>query len=76
LRWIGADIDSEHYAVVERGLAKHAPFHRSRNSVADALLIELYATAIANVDLAQQPYAFVTSNSEDFSLPNGDKREK
>ncbi len=66
--------DSEHHAVVERGLSKRAPFHRSRNSVADALLIELYATAIAAVDLAQRPHAFVTSNSEDFSLPNGDKR--
>lgn len=66
--------DSERRAVVNRGLAKQAPFHRSRNSVADALLIELYATAIATVDLAQQPHAFVTSNSEDFSLPTGDKR--
>lgn len=66
--------DSEHQAVVSRGLAKQAPFHRSHNSVADGLLVELYATAIASVDLAQQPHAFVTSNSQDFSLPNGDKR--
>ena len=66
--------DSERHAAVERGLSKRAPFHRSRNSVADALLLELYATAIATVDLAQHPHAFVTSNSEDFSLPNGDKR--
>jgi len=27
--------------VIQRGLEKKAPFHRERNSVADALLIEL-----------------------------------
>ncbi|MCD5341750.1 PIN domain-containing protein [Arthrobacter sp. AK04] len=32
----------ENDRVVQRGLNKKAPFHRSRNSVADALLIELY----------------------------------
>lgn len=62
-------------AVIERGLAKRAPFHRSRNSVVDALLIELYAAAVSVVDLASEPHAFVTSNSEDFSLPGGDKRQ-
>ena len=41
--------ESERHAVVERGLVKQAPFHRSRNSIADALLIELYASAVAGV---------------------------
>ena len=49
--------------------------HRSRNSVADALLIELYATATRNADLTRNPHAFITSNSDDFSAPGGDKRE-
>lgn len=62
-------------AVVKRGLAKQAPFHRSRNAVADAVLIELYASSISHVDLSHDPHAFVTSNSEDFSLPGGDKRQ-
>lgn len=61
--------------VVQRGLDKRAPFHRSRNSVADALLIEMYASAAGVVDLAKDPHAFVTTNSDDFSLPNGDQRE-
>lgn len=65
---------ANHQAVVERGLAKRAPFHRSRNSVADALLIELYATVIDGVDLVGEPHAFVTSNSEDFSAQGTDKR--
>lgn len=67
--------EATHSAVVERGLAKQAPFHRSRNSVADAVLIELYAAAVSRADLAQRPHAFVTSNSDDFSLPGGDQRE-
>jgi hypothetical protein len=61
--------------VVQRGLAKQAPFHRSRNSVADALLVELYGSAISDVDLTAEPHCFVTSNSEDFSMPGGDKRK-
>lgn len=65
----------EHAAVVSRGLDKRAPLHRSRNSVADALLIELYVTAIVNADLSSDPHAFVTSNSEDFSDAVGDKRK-
>jgi hypothetical protein len=67
--------DDERRRVVERGLHKNAPFHRSRNSVADALLIELYATETRKADLAAEPHAFITTNSDDFSLPNGDKRE-
>lgn len=68
----GAD---ERERVVERALDKRAPFHRSRNSVADALLFELYATAARTADLALQPHAFVTTNSNDFSRVNGDQRE-
>jgi PIN domain len=59
--------------VVQRGLEKSAPFHRSRNSVADAVLIELYASAIDAADLRSDPHAIITSNSEDFSSPQGDK---
>lgn len=67
--------ESERHAVVDRGLSKQAPFHRSRNSVADALLIEQYVTAVDGVDLAREPHAFVTSNSDDFSLLHGDNRQ-
>jgi len=59
---------------VQRGPDKRAPFHRSRKGVANALLIELYATAIDRADLANEPHAFVTTNSEDFSQPQGDNR--
>lgn len=60
--------------VVARGLAKAAPFHRSRNSVADALLIEMYSSAVVSAAIDEDRHAFVTSNSEDFSAVGGDNR--
>jgi len=65
----------DHMRVVQRGLDKRAPFHRSKNSVADALLIETYATCVGSKDVAIEPHAFVTSNSEDFSAAGGDRRQ-
>jgi hypothetical protein len=66
--------DVERGRVAQRGLEKKAPFHRSRNSVADALLIELYISAATDAGSAGETFAFVTSNSSDFSMDNGDKR--
>lgn len=61
--------------VVERGLNKAAPFHSGKNSVADAVIFELYKTAAQKADLAIHPHAFITTNHTDFSRANGDKRE-
>ncbi|MGI5392495.1 PIN domain-containing protein [Streptomyces sp. CA-251251] len=68
--------DQSHFeAVVRRGLAKAAPLHLNKNSVADALLIEMYATiACTAVDGIDQ-CVFATSNYQDFSVPNGDRRK-
>jgi len=65
---------TEQERVVARGIAKVAPFHRSRNSVADALLIEMYSTAVKGGG-PDDWYSFVTSNSEDFSAVGGDNRD-
>lgn len=65
----------EHTRVVQRGLERKAPFHRERNSVADALLIELYGSEIDSDGTATDRYCFVTSNYQDFSVPNGDRRQ-
>ncbi len=65
----------EYGRVVDRGLEKKAPFHREKNSVADALLIELYSSEINSNDAGANRYCFVTSNYQDFSLPNGDRRQ-
>jgi hypothetical protein len=60
--------------VVARALAKTAPCHRQRNSVADALLFEMYTTVIGSPGPVDS-YAFVTTNSVDFSATQGDKRQ-
>ncbi|HET9966901.1 MAG TPA: PIN domain-containing protein [Streptosporangiaceae bacterium] len=64
----------EYSRVVQRGLDKKAPFSSDKNSVADALLIELYATQTGQADSADV-YCFATSNHRDFSVPNGDRRQ-
>ena len=64
--------DVEREGAVRRGLAKQAPFHRHKNSVADAMLVEMYATAIR--EAGDGTYCFITSNSDDFSVEKGDRR--
>jgi hypothetical protein len=61
--------------VVSRALQKRAPFHLNKNSVADALLAELYAEVIEGEATEKERYGFVTSNHEDFSVQQGDRRE-
>lgn len=67
--------DQDHANVVGRALSKNAPFHRSKNSVADALLIEMYGSVLNNetTDPADR-YAFITHNTKDFSSVEGDFR--
>ncbi|MGP9820386.1 PIN domain-containing protein [Salinarimonas sp. NSM] len=55
----------------ERAFARLAPFHRSRNSIGDAALIEIYAELLENAPEGRL-FAFVTLNSHDFSHPQGD----
>jgi hypothetical protein len=66
--------NAEHARVVRRGLEKRAPFTSDKNSVADALLIELYATQLRHAGPGDV-YCFVTSNYRDFSAPDGDHRQ-
>jgi hypothetical protein len=61
-------------AVVERALKKKAPFHLAKNSVADALLIEFFSSVLAKSS-PKDVCGFATSNYQDFSLPNGDRRK-
>ena len=62
----------EYVRAVQRGLDKRAPFTSDKNSVADALLVEIYASQISGIG-RPDVYAFVTSNYRDFSAPNGDR---
>jgi hypothetical protein len=65
----------EHGAVVEHALEKKAPFHLNKNSVADALLMELFRTSLAESADSSDCYVFATSNYQDFSIVNGDRRK-
>jgi hypothetical protein len=61
--------------VVKRGLEKKAPLHLNKNSVADALLIELYSSVVKRSRAKADRYCFVTMNYQDFSVVNGDRRQ-
>jgi hypothetical protein len=59
-------------AAAERAIENKAPFHRQRNSMNDALLIEIFGE--------QQKgrgghYVFITHNLKDFSHPEDDERK-
>lgn len=58
----------------ERALSKKAPFHREKNSIADAVLIEIYAATVAGSRAKGVRFSFVTHNLRDFSSPKGDTR--
>lgn len=66
--------DAVKIKATERALAKIAPFHLSKNSVGDALLIEIYSEAIATDQGSGHEHVFVTNNTRDFSQHNGDQR--
>jgi hypothetical protein len=57
------------------GLEKRAPFHQNRNSVADALHLLVYASAIDDPPGGPDDrFCFVTKNVKDFSTVNEDQR--
>jgi PIN domain len=57
----------------QRAIEKLAPFHKEKNSIGDAILIETYRDALsAAVEGAE--YAFVTHNKHDFSNMGVDER--
>lgn len=64
--------DSVKARVTDRAIAQRAPYHRSRNSVGDAIIVEIYADQVAADDPGD--LAFVTHNFKDFSQEVGDQR--
>src|SRR6266446_9830558 len=61
--------DAVKLRAAQRGIEKRAPFHRQRNGIDDAVLIEVYADAVSAKVLAGGRFAFVTHNTKDFSHP-------
>ena len=60
--------------VIERALSKLAPFHRSKNSVADGLLIEIFVEAAEAESDPGVEFFFVSHNTRDFSQHAGNQR--
>jgi len=58
----------------QRAIDHRAPFHRDKNSMADALLIETYAECVHGPTSAGTRFAFVTHNKTDFSIQNGNHK--
>jgi hypothetical protein len=54
----------------QRAIAKRAPFHLPKNSMADAVLMEIYADCIVEAGTEDDQFAFVTHNKEDFGATN------
>jgi PIN domain len=59
---------------VQRALEKKAPFHRDKNAMADAILIETYAKCIRDRTASGVRFAFVTHNKSDFSIEHGNHK--
>ena len=58
----------------QRGIDKRAPFHRQRNGIDDAILIEAYGDKVREKTPGGTRFAFVTHNTKDFSHPSGNNK--
>lgn len=65
--------DSAKLKAVERAVQRKGPCHLNKNSMADALLIEIYFECV-KAGKPGERFAFVTHNKDDFSKVNGDAR--
>jgi hypothetical protein len=65
--------DSVKLRAAQRAIDKRAPFHRQRNGIDDAILIEVYADVVGAKATGTR-FAFVTHNTKDFSHPNASNK--
>ena len=59
--------DNAKIAAVQRGIDKKAPFHISKNSMADAVIIEQFSEFVSGNQSEDNFFFFVTHNHNDFS---------
>ncbi|MFT8348934.1 PIN domain-containing protein [Clostridium saccharoperbutylacetonicum] len=62
--------DSVKVRAAQRAIDKRAPFHRQRNSIDDAILIEIYSEIVKERNISKTKFAFISENTKDFSHPN------
>jgi PIN domain len=58
----------------QRAIERRAPFHRDKNAMADAILIETYGECIRDKTAPGVRFAFVTHNKSDFSIENDNQK--
>lgn len=61
--------DAVKLRAAQRAMDRRAPFHRHRNGIDDAILIELYADIVGTKAAPYTRFAFVTHNTKDYSHP-------
>src|ERR1700678_3158535 len=66
--------DSVKLRAAQRAIDKRAPFHRQRNGIDDALLIETYSDIAGAKGTPVIRFAFVTHNTKDFSHPSASNK--
>ena len=66
--------DAVKLRAAQRAIEKRVPFHKAKNSIGDAILIEIYRDVLAEAS-NEAAFAFVTYNKHDFSNMAGDERE-
>jgi hypothetical protein len=66
--------DSVKLRAAQRAIDHRAPFHYEKNSMADALIIEMYDECAHTKTSIGTRFAFVTHNKHDFSLENGNHK--
>jgi predicted nucleic acid-binding protein len=65
--------DAVKLRAADRAIQKKAPFHKQRNGMADAILMEVYRDFFDRLGTGEY-LAFVTHNIKDFSQPGADSR--
>ncbi|NJM10095.1 MAG: DUF4935 domain-containing protein [Bdellovibrionaceae bacterium] len=58
----------------QRAVERKAPFHRQRNGIDDAIIIETYSDFVNDKSSKGVRFGFVTHNIKDFSHPSKDNR--
>lgn len=58
----------------QRAIDRIAPFHRPKNNMGDAIIIESYLDELKKPQPGNTRFMFVTHNTEDFSHPTGNRK--
>ncbi|MBX4911678.1 MULTISPECIES: PIN domain-containing protein [Rhizobium] len=69
-----ATTDGVKLRAADRSLARTAPCHQSKNSIADAIILETYLEAMTAEGDPEKRFVLVTSNTTDFSTAIGNKK--